>query len=156
VGIGHGVDADVAVGRVQAFAIQRLEVHAHLARHLLAEQEVIEAERVLHHHFTGGHARDQAAVAGDAVVLRTVDVQLLQERGQARYRAAAGQHDPHALRPCAGNGLLHARGELVRGVQQRAIHIDGHQFNGRLAASHVHLDQPRSLPETLRCSRSVV
>ncbi|MNT54697.1 hypothetical protein D3C72_1918760 [compost metagenome] len=66
----------------------------------------------------------------------------MKERRQPRHRAATGQHDVHAQRARLGDGLLHPRGELVGGVQQGAIHIDGDQFDGRLPATHVHHLQP--------------
>ena len=139
--VGHGVVADVLVGRVHALAVQRLEVHAHFAGHLLAEQEIVEAERILDHGFARADALHQAAIAGDAVVVVAGDAQLVQERCQARNRAATGQHDVHAQRARLRDGLPGAWGELVRRVQQGAIHVDGDQFDGRLPAAHVHCVQ---------------
>ncbi|KAG1210632.1 hypothetical protein G6F35_010572 [Rhizopus arrhizus] len=139
--VGHGVVADVLVGRVHALAVQGLEVHAQVAGHLLAEQEVVEAERILDHGFARADALHQAAVAGDAVVVVTGDAQLVQERCQAGNRAATGQHDVHAQRARLRDGLPGPRGKRVDGVQQGAIHVDGDQFDGRLPAAHVHCVQ---------------
>ncbi len=136
--VDDGVAADVLVGRVQALAIESLEVHADIARDLFAIAEVVEAERELGHVLAGAQAPHQAAVAGDAVVVVAVDAQLLQERRQAGHGAAAGQHDMHTQRARLGDGRLGPLGERVGGVQQGAIHIDGDQCDGRLPAAHVH------------------
>ena len=78
--------------------------------------------------FRAGIDRQRAVIADQ----RRVDPQLLHEGPERAGHPARGKRHDRAVRARVLQGADCARGELALGIEQRAVHIEGDQFDGQV------------------------